>query len=286
MPSMKAIKRRISSVNSTQQIMKAMDLVAAAKLQKAKERLDYVRPLYSNIKTVMDGIHASSGDINNVYIEKREVKDIAYLLITSDRGLCGGYNINVAKEAISFINSNAGKNEKIITVGSKGWEYLRRRGKNILQRYSSASELTPYEDAVRIGALLNSMYTSGEVDEVYVIYTHFDSILAHEPRVERLLPVGASAGADAVDDGELMDYEPDIETFMTFAIPMYLNTFIYGAMVESAVCEQASRMTSMDSATRNAEEIIDDLTLTFNRIRQGAITQEITEIVSGAKNLR
>jgi len=285
MPSMKAIKRRITSVNSTQQIMKAMDLVAAAKLQKAKERLDFVRPLYSNIKTVMDGIHSSGSEIDNIYIEKREVKCAAYLLITSDRGLCGGYNINVAKEAIAFMNARPDIEEKIITVGSKGWEYLRRRGKNILQRFGSVSELTPYEDAQKIGALLNSMYVTGEVDEVYVAYTHFESILTHAPSIAKLLPVGETTSGDG-GDYELMDYEPDIETFMTFAIPMYLDTFIYGAMVESAVCEQASRMTSMDAATRNAEDIIDDLTLMFNRIRQGAITQEITEIVSGAKNLR
>jgi len=284
MPSMKAIKRRITSVNSTQQIMKAMDLVAAAKLQKAKERLDYVRPLYSNIKTVMDGIQAGEGEFDNIYIEKREVKNAAYLLITSDRGLCGGYNINVAKEALAFINSVPDVKEKVITVGSKGYEYLRRRGKNIIQRYSSMSESTPYEDAERIGSLLVSMYTSGEVDEVYLAYTHFESILAHEPRITKVLPVGA--GSDDTGGADLMNYEPDVETFMTYAIPMYLNTFIYGAMVESAVCEHASRMTSMDAATRNAEEIIDDLTLLFNRKRQGQITQEITEIVSGAKNLK
>jgi F-type H+-transporting ATPase subunit gamma len=284
MPSMKAIKRRITSVHSTQQIMKAMDLVAAAKLQKAKERLDFVRPLYSNIKTVMDGIHSSADELSNIYLEKRDVKNIAYVVITSDRGLCGGYNINVAKETLAFINGRAEKKEKIITIGSKGLEYLRRRGKNILEKYNSMSEAAPYEDAERIGSLLVSMYTAGEVDEVYVAYTHFESILSHVPSIVRILPVGA--GSDEPGDNDLMAYEPDIETFMSYAIPMYLNTFIYGAMVESAVCEHASRMTSMDSATRNAEEIIDDLTLMFNRKRQGQITQEITEIVSGSKNLK
>ena len=284
MPSMKAIKRRITSVNSTRQIMKAMDLVAAAKLQKAKERLDFVRPLYNNIKTVMDGIHAGADGLSSVYFGKREAKNAAYVVITSDRGLCGGYNINVAKEALAFINARPDTKEKIISVGAKGYEYLRRRGKNILQRFNSISEITPYEDAERMGSLLVSMYTSGEVDEIYMAYTHFKSILTHDPVIVRLLPVGGDAGPAGENDP--MAYEPDVETFMTYAIPMYLNTFIYGAMVESAVCEQASRMTSMDAATRNAEEIIDDLTLMFNRKRQGLITQEITEIVSGSKNLK
>ena len=284
MPSMKAIKRRISSVNSTQQIMKAMDLVAAAKLQKAKERLDFVRPLYSNIKTVMDGIQSGADEISNIYIEKREVKNVVYVVITSDRGLCGGYNINVAKEALAFINARPETSEKIIAVGAKGFEYLRRRGKNVIKRFNSMSEITPYEDAERMGSLLVSMFTSGEADEIYVAYTHFESILTHSPVMVKLLPVGKDPGPEG--DSVLMAYEPDVETFMTYAIPMYLNTFVYGAMVESAVCEQASRMTSMDAATRNAEEIIDDLTLLFNRKRQGQITQEITEIVSGSKNLK
>jgi F-type H+-transporting ATPase subunit gamma len=320
--------------------MKAMDLVAAAKLQKAKSRLDVVRPLFNNIKRVMEEIRSSdSGEVDNAFISQREVKNIAYVVVTSDRGLCGSYNAAVSKEAYTFISTNntAGKNEKIIAVGSKGSDYLQRRGKKVVKKYPSASEATPFEEVQTLGEMIISMYTSGEIDEVYVVYTHFESILTHVPYITKLLPVGTSsninyasvssdedggeresksAGTGAVtgvgtgsahgdgegggaakqpadsDSGttgssvEMMEYEPDINTFMTYAIPQYVNTYIYGAMVESAVCEQSSRMTSMDAATRNASEIIDDLTLLYNRKRQGLITQEITEIVGGANTLR
>ena len=284
MSSMKVIKRRITSVRSTQHIMKAMDLVAASKLQKAKARLDVVRPLYSNMKLVMDGIRASEDAGDNVFVEKREVKNIAYVVITSDRGLCGGFNLNVSKEALAFIDARSDKKEKIIAVGAKGNEYFRRRRKNVIHKFAEPPEGAMYNDAKRIGSLLVSMYKSGEVDEVYVVYTHFNSVLAHIPHIVKLLPVGAISNKPG--DTGLMTYEPDIDTFMTHAVPMYLDIFMYGAMVESAVCEQASRMTSMDAAARNASEIIDDLTLVFNRKRQSMITQEITEIVSGANALK
>lgn len=284
MASMKAIKRRKASVTSTQHIMKAMNLVAASKLQKAKSKLDVVRPLYSNIKNVMDGVRASEGTEDNIFTEKRDVKNIAYVVITSDRGLCGGYNLNVAKEAYTFMEARPEAKEHIIAIGSKGWDFFKRRRKNVIQRFAEPAEGAMFGEAREIGGKLVSMYKSGEVDEVYVVYTHFNSILAHIPHIVRLLPVGSTSNMPEGHD--LMTYDPDLNTFMTHAVPMYLNIFMYGAMVESAVCEQASRMTSMDAAARNASEIIDDLTLEFNRKRQGMITQEITEIVSGANALQ
>jgi F-type H+-transporting ATPase subunit gamma len=291
---MKIIKRRIESVGNTKQIMKAMNLVAASKLQKVKAQMDNIRPLFSNIKLVMDGIKSSKDMIDNVFVEKRDVKSIAYVVITSDRGLCGGYNINVAKKALSHINENKDKEEKIIAVGAKGLEYLRRRKKNVVQRFRGVTDESVFEDAESIGGQILSMYTSGEVDEVYIVYTRFITLMAHEPNIIRILPVGIDQEAgeqdvpvpDASGYTTFMFYEPDVNTFMTYAMPMYLNTSVYGAMVESAVCEQASRMTSMDAATRNATEILDDLTLDYNRKRQGMITQEITEIVSGANALQ
>ena len=286
MATMKAIKKRISSVNNTKKIMKAMDLVAASKLQKAKARLDDVRPLFDNMKLVMDGIKESVGPDDTIaFAEEREVKNIAYIVLTSDRGLCGGFNANISKEALACIASNGDKNEHVIAVGSKGWEYFRRRGKNVIEKCAGASEVTTFADAELVGNRVASMYTAGKIDEVYLIYTHFETILSHVPCVEKILPIRTDT------DGEpriasSMSYDPDISTFISYAVPMYLNIIIYGAMMESTVCEQASRMTSMDAATRNAAEIIDDLTLEYNRKRQGMITQEITEIVSGANALR
>jgi len=280
---MKAIKRRIGSVGSTQQIMKAMNLVAASKLQRAKAQLSLVRPLYSNIKTVMDGIRSGADLTDNIYFEKREAKNIAYLVVSGDRGLCGGYNLNLCKEAFALIEGS-GAAEKIVTVGSKGGDYFRRRGKNIVKSYSAASEAEAYGNALAVGEYLLDMYKSGEVDEVYIAFTRFETILSQKPETLRLLPLGG--GEKPEGPSGFMGYDPDVNTFLDHAVPMYINTIIYGAMVESNVCEQASRMTSMDAAARNAEEIIDTLTLVYNRKRQGAITQEITEIVSGANAIQ
>jgi F-type H+-transporting ATPase subunit gamma len=282
---MKAIKRRIGSVNSTQQIMKAMNLVAASKLQKAKTQLSVIRSLYDDIQLVMSGIRACDEAADSVFFQKRDVKNAAYLIITGDRGLCGGYNLNIGKETMQLFKSHAGVKEQIVVVGAKGNDYFRRRGKNIIKKYTSMAESASFEDAAEIGKLLFDLYSSGEADEVYIAYTHFESILTHQPRTVKILPLGGEPGGETASGGEMI-YDPDIHSFLEYAVPMYLNTVIYGAMVESNVCEQASRMTSMDAAARNAEEIIDDLTLVYNRKRQGAITQEITEIVSGANAIQ
>jgi len=283
MASMKAIKKRITSVNNTKKIMKAMNLVAASKLQKAKARLDDIRPMYSDIKKVMENIKSGFSDEMNIpFAETREVKNILYLILTSDRGLCGSFNATVSKEGLAYVDANKEKDAKIIAVGSKGWDYFRRRGKEIIHRCEAASEASSFADAEILGNKVAEMYSSGEVDEVYIIYTHFESVLTHIPYIEKLLPLKLASGDKADTSSEIMSYDPDINTFITHAVPMYLNITIFGAMMESAVCEQASRMTSMDSATRNATDILDDLTLEYNRKRQGMITQEITEIVSGA----
>lgn len=289
MAALKAIKKRITSVNNTKKIMKAMNLVAASKLQKAKNRLDNVRPMYSDIRDLMEKIRTGiTDDMNAPFTEKREVKNVAYIVLTSDRGLCGAYNALVSKEAYAFVEANnkKGMDAKIIAVGSKGFEYFRRRGKEVVLRCEAASEATAYTDAEALAQKVIHMYSTGEVDEVYLAYTHFQSVLAHIPYIEKLLPLKVASNEE-VDPGAFsMSYDPDIQTFFEHAVPMYLNITIFGAMIESAVCEYASRMTSMDSATRNAEDIIDDLTLKFNRTRQGIITQEITEIVSGANALQ
>jgi len=280
---MKAIKKRIISVNNTKKIMKAMNLVAASKLQKSKVRLDAIRPMYGDIKKVMDNIKASAVEDESIpFAEARDVKSILYIVLTSDRGLCGSYNATVSKEALAYVEANKDKEAKIIAVGSKGWDYFRRRGKQIVHRCGSASEASSFSDAEKLGHMVAEMYTSGEVDEVYIVYTHFESVLTHIPYIEKLLPLKMAESNDPKKDSSDMSFDPDIFTFIKHAVPMYLNIAIFGAMMESTVCEQASRMTSMDSATRNATDIIDDLTLEYNRKRQGMITQEITEIVSGA----
>ena len=286
MSSMKVIKKRIYSVNSTKKIMKAMNLVAASKLQKVKPRLDGIRALHIAISQAMDNVRSRIDPDQAIpFTENREVKNIGYVILTGDRGLCGGYNNNVSREALSCVESNRDKKEHIIAIGSKGADYFRRRNKNVILRTESASEATAYIDAEVIAHRLATMYLDGEIDEAYIIYTQFESVLTHIPYIVRLLPLrpdSTTTSASAWSASLSMLYEPDATSFITHAVPMYLSASIYGAMLESAVCEQAARMTNMDSATRNASEIIEKLTLQFNRMRQSLITQEITEIVSGA----
>ena len=282
MASMRDIKRRIKSVNSTQQITKAMNLVASSKLTRAKGRLMDTRPFFQETRKVIANVVNGSKGISHPYLEKRDVKKKAVILITGDRGLCGGYNANVSKAAFSLIDDK--ENTLAITVGSKGREFFKRRGVNILSSYTGISENPDYLDALKIGQQVLDLFTKEEADEVYLAYTEFISTLSSEPKLIKVLPVDVNEfdTDDSYDNQVLTIYEPDEEAVLEYVIPKYINTVIFGAMVESAVCELGARMTAMDSATENASEMIDDLNLLYNRARQGAITQEITEIVGGS----
>jgi len=285
MPSMKAIKRRRLTVKNIQHITKAMNLVATSKLQRARTNLRAVKPLVDETNAIMRCAASHEDAQTHAFIDPRPVvKSIAYVLITSDRGLCGGYNGNISKALIAHAKRE-GKDAKIITVGTKGRDFLRRRQFNVIESFNSPTETATFSEASKVGPLVTSLYASGEVDEVYVAYTKFESVLTQEPRIEKILPL-SSDSTDAADKNSLMEYEPDLHGFLDHMVPMYLNVFIFGAMVESVICEQAARMTSMDAATKNADDIIEKLTLLFNRQRQSSITQEITEIVSGANALQ
>lgn len=288
MASMRDIKRRIKSVNSTQQITKAMNLVAASKLQKAKSRQRETKPYFSQTQRVIASVVNNSKGIKHPYLIQRDGKKSAVIILTSDRGLCGGYNSNISKEVFNFINER--NDSTLITVGSKGRDYFRRRSASILESFVGISEKPQYEDAARIGQIILDLYKNGEVDEVHLAYTEFETTISHIPTITRILPVDTSSFEEEEEDEKsshsVMRYEPNEEEVLDFLIPKYINTVIYGALVESATCEQAARMTSMDSATENADGMISTLNLYYNRARQGAITQEITEIVSGANALK
>ena len=279
MASAKEIKRRISSVTTTKQVMKAMDMVSASKLQRAKAKLDIARPMFTETNLIIDSLRNQPDTADSALFRPREVKNTAYVVIAGDKGLCGSYNSSVMGTALSHMN-NGEKNEKLIIVGAKGWDYFRRFKKEICHRYIGISETRYYDQAGDIGEILLQWFKSGEIDEAFVVYTHFETTLSYVPRVIKLLPIEANTGTERVADS--MGFEPDFNTFLEHTIPMYLNIIIYVAMVESVTCEHASRMTSMNAASNNASEIIDELTLMFNRKRQATITQEINEIVNGA----
>lgn len=278
MPSMKTIRRRIASVDTTKKIMKAMDMVAAAKLQKMKERLVPARSFANEARNILAAFDHWDEAMENAFCKQRPISATGYVVITSDRGLCGALNTALSEQALAHMNG--GKHEKILAVGLKGHEYFTAREKNILRTYPDVSETVFYEDAMRIAATLCSLYTSGEVDEAYIAYTRYESALTHVPRIVRLLPV--SAPTESHPPAAPVRCDPDVQVFLNHTIPMYLNAAVYTALIESSACEQAGRMMSMDSAVSNASDIIFNLTRAYNRKRQAAITQEISEIVGSA----
>lgn len=282
MASIKSIKQRMANVGTTRQIMKAMNMVSSAKLAKAKERLKGTRPFFDEIKSVMDGLKNCVEVENNIFVKPRPAKSAAYIIITSSRGLCGSYNTNISELALSHMDGE-GNSEKLVVVGAKGRDFFRKRSKNII-KYMEISENDMYEEAKLLAELAKDLYVSGEADEVYVAYTYFKSILTCVPRVEKVLPI--SDHEDGFTKEAKINFEPDINSFLDNAIPLYLHTYIYAALAESTSCEHASRMVSMDSASKNAADIIEDLNRMYNRKRQAAITQELSEIVGGANILK
>lgn len=285
MPSLGDVKRRIGSVKNTKQITNAMNLVSASKLQKAKVRLSATGPYFNETRRVISSIVTNSNGIKHPFITKRDNDRVLVVVITSDRGLCGGYNANVSKEVASFIEE---KNASLFVVGNKGRDYFTRRNVNIFGTMNGISEKPSYEDAKYIGDVVVESYLQDNFDEVYLAYTEFKSTISHVPNIIRLLPVETTdieVTSEEKQSSSLMKYDPGEEEVLTYVMPKYINTVIYGGLIEASTCEQAARMTSMDAATENANEVIGNLTLVYNRARQSAITQEITEIVSGANAL-
>ncbi|MCT4661751.1 MAG: ATP synthase F1 subunit gamma [Tissierellales bacterium] len=289
--SMQDIKRRIKSVEGTKKITKAMELVASAKLRKSRELLDQTRPYYKTIVKSIQEVLSNTKGVRHPMLVEREVKRVAYIVITADRGLCGGYNANILKMTEHHIAENATKeNVDLLVVGQRGRDFFKRRGYNLINSYLHISEEPTFADASRISNEIVRLYEAGEIDEVYLSYTRFDSTISTTPNTVKLLPAESveSEKVELEEDEELTDqvlYEPSPEAVLSYLIPKYIKSFIFGALLESSSSQQSARRLAMESATDNAEEMISDLKLHYNRARQAAITQEISEIVGGAEAL-
>ena len=281
MASMRDIKRRKNSVTSTQQITKAMKLVSTVKLQKARTRAEKTNPYTDQMYKTVSSMMRKSGNINHPYLTANESTKKAVIVITSNRGLAGGYNSNVVK---LITNEDFNKEDlELYTLGSKGYDALSRRGYNIKENRSEIMDDPTYDDAMKLCKVVLDSYAKGEIGEIYLAYTHFKNTVTHIPTLVKLLPVDTEGFEEAeVDDNLMMNFEPNTEEALDMIIPKYVTSLFYGALVESVASENGARMQAMDSATSNADEIISDLTLKFNRARQGAITQELTEIIAGA----
>ena len=275
--STKEIKNRIRSMESTKQITKAMEMVAASKLRHAQARVQSSRPYFEILYSTITDIVNANTDFSSPYLVQRPVKRSAYVVIAGDRGLAGGYNSNILKLVQSEME---GRDVTVLPIGKKSVDFFASRKIPMLtQNYAEAADMT-VGDCFSIAKQLSKAYLAGEFDEVVVGYTNFVSVLSQTPTTLRMLPLlqTAEGRSDAAD----ILYEPDSVEVFEKIVPEYLGGILYGALCESRAAEQAARRTAMDSATQNAEDMIADLSLKFNQARQAAITQEITEIVAGS----
>jgi F-type H+-transporting ATPase subunit gamma len=285
MASLKSIRKRIGSVRSTQQITKAMKMVAAAKLRRAQEAAEEARPFADKLAAMLQTVAARAGDTTHPLLaERAHARRIDLLLVTSDRGLCGGYNAVLIRKAEQFIEDHAGPEVRLVTVGNKGYMYFRRRPIGVAAQYVQMPAGPGHALALELSARVARDYVAEETDGVYLLYSQFHSALSQVPTVERLLPVPPKEDLD----GDVADYiyEPDEATLLDRLLRQYITTLIHRAFLESIASEHGARMTAMDNATANARDMIDRLTLAMNRARQAAITTELMEIVSGAEALK
>jgi F-type H+-transporting ATPase subunit gamma len=276
--STKDIKNRIRSMESTRQITKAMEMVAASKLRHAQAQVLSSRPYFEILYATIQDIVAHNNDVSSPYLTQRKGSKALYVVIAGDRGLAGGYNSNILKLVMAQCE---GKDATILPIGKKAVDFFRSRKMPLLtENYPEAADVS-IGDCFSIAKLLSKAYLSGEFDEVHVAYTNFVSVLSQTPSTLQLLPLVSTGGSDRSGNVDIL-YEPDATAVFDAIVPEYLGGALYGALCESRASEQAARRTAMDSATKNAEDMIADLSLKFNQARQAAITQEITEIVAGS----
>lgn len=282
MASMRDIKRRKTSISSTQQITKAMKLVSTVKLQKAKNKAEETTPYFRYMYQTVCSMLAKAGNIDHPYLRKSASDKKGIIVITSNRGLAGGYNSNIVRLITG--SDIPVEDARIYTVGRKGQAALARKGYAMETDYSDVMEAPTYEDAQAISREVLEAYAAGEIGEIYLAYTHFKNTVSHEPTLLRLLPVQVNEEDLTTENTDLlMNFEPNEEEALDMIIPKYITSLIYGALVEAVASENGARMQAMDSATSNAEDMINDLSLKYNRARQGSITQELTEIIAGAE---
>ncbi|MDN4620342.1 ATP synthase F1 subunit gamma [Paenibacillus sp. PsM32] len=281
---MREIKRQIKSVENTKQITKAMEMVAASKLRKAQEKAQAARPYSDKLREVVASIASGTRGVYHPMLEKRPVKRIAYLVVTSDRGLAGGYNANMLKYVSNQIKENHTSTDQyeLFIIGRKGRDYFRRRNLPITEEVTELTDFPTYADIKSLAYEAVKGYEEGRYDELYLCYNQFINALTQVPSSTRLLPMESVEVAEEDKLKASYEYEPSAEGVLEVLLPKYAQTLIYNALLEGKASEQGARMTAMGSATKNASQMIKDLTLVYNRARQASITQEITEIVAGA----
>ncbi|MDR1651535.1 MAG: ATP synthase F1 subunit gamma [Synergistaceae bacterium] len=281
MESAQGLKLRLHSISSTRQITKSMRMIASTKVQKTLRRMQSNAPYVEYFSGVIRGIMRFARGARHRYITPPDAGRSMIIAVSGDRGLCGAYNSNVCREAVAQIR-RMGRDVRCVTVGRKIRDHLRRRKYIVERAFDGASESPFYGTASEVSAIAVDLYKKGTVDSVFIVYTRYESALSLLPVTRQILPLSAS---DADPRGREMCFEPGLDAVLEYTTPLYLSACVYGAMLNAAACEQNARIMSMDSASKNCADMIERLSLQYNRLRQSGITQELNEIVSGAEAL-
>ena len=287
MATLREIRNRISSVKSTQQITKAMKMVAAAKLRRAQENILAFRPYSYSLRSLIGQLNSVSEDITDIpLLKKRPVEKVLVVVVTSDRGLCGGFNGNLIRHTVQRMAEYSDREVSLFLVGRKGYEFFSKRDYTIEDQWVNLFNHLKFEDAADISSQLVALYLSGEFDRVEIIYNEFKSAIQQNLTTEQFLPFVPDEEMEQQQSQIDFIYEPGQREILNSLIPKHLNVQVWRILLESNAAEQGARMTAMESATDNAQEIIEKLTVFYNRSRQAAITTEISEIVSGSEALK
>ncbi len=280
----KEIRTKIKSIENTQKITKAMEMVAASKMRRAQERMRAARPYAEKMRNVIAHVAQASLEYKHSYTEEREAKRVGFIIISSDRGLCGGLNINLFRAAVNELSVWQDNRVEVdlTTIGSKALAFFRRFSPTIVSEATQLGDAPQFAELIGAIKVMLDAYSGGRIDRLFIVHNRFVSTMSQEPQVEQLLPIRALAPEEALKSHWDYLYEPDAHAVVDALMTRYIESLVYQGVVENIACEMAARMVAMKSATDNAGNLIDELQLVYNKARQAAITQEIAEIVSGA----
>jgi F-type H+-transporting ATPase subunit gamma len=281
----KEIRKKIKSIQNTQKITRAMEMVAASKMRRAQERMQAARPYAGKIRNVITHLHYAHPEYKHPFVIEREAKRVGFIVVTSDRGLCGGLNTNLLRAALVAMKAWSGKKAsvEVSTIGSKGFGFCKRIGANIVSHVSHLGDSPRLEDLIGAVKVMLDAYSAGKLDRLYLVYNNFVNTMTQKSMVEQLLPLPASEGdSDRLTHHWDYIYEPESKEVLDDLLTRYIESLVYHGVIENMACEQSARMVAMKAASDNAGNLIDELKLVYNKARQAAITQEISEIVGGA----
>lgn len=285
MSGLKIIKRRIRSIQSTQQITRVMKMVAAAKLKRAQEDIISARPYALRLRQVIRELATRVDRSHHPLLHLHATHRVGIMVVTGDRGLCGSFNTSILRRAQKLMDENAQHHVQLITVGRRGTEFFTRRGADVTEKLFSFFNQLEFSHAFRLGTAVIERYVANEFDRVLVVYNEFKSAIQQNVVVEQLLPIVPDPADEHGFDADII-YEPSEDAILEAILPLHVKMQIWRMLLESFAAEMGARMTAMENATQNAQELIESLTLTYNKVRQAAITREILEVVSGAESLR